>query len=160
VDTYYSSVREQVVGAGKRHLSVWNGAGSGKMVTIFRIKVVGAPIATAAGLKVSLGVVRLTSAPGGGTVGAWAKAVTANPNVPSQVEIRAAPTSGNIETTFFAAAEVNPEETSAADNGLLYEAPIDGSQPLTLAEGEGIEVRQGTLAGASTLSFVVTIGLA
>jgi hypothetical protein len=158
-DTYYASVRESTPGALKRHLSVFNAAGSGKTMVVYRIVAAGAPAAAAAGQKVLLGAVRLTSAPSDGNVLAFAKARTANPNVPAQVTVRTGATTGTGEAIAFGLGCVSGEETAFDNESVIYEAPIDGSQQIEFPEGEGFHVIQGSLASAGGVSVVAVIGL-
>jgi hypothetical protein len=158
-DTYYASVRESVAGASKRHMAVFNAAGSGKTLVVYRIVAIGAPTAAVSGLVVPLAALRLTSEPTDGTTRAFAKAVPANPNVPAQVTVRDGHTTGAVEAIAFGVGVVSGEETSSANESVLYEAPIDGSQQITLPEGSGFEVRQGTLASAGNVSIVAVVGL-
>ena len=159
-DTYYASVRESAAGANKRHLSVFNAAGSGKDLVVYRIVAAGAPAAAVAGLKVALAAVRLTAVPTGGTPLAFAKAKSANPAVPAQVTVVTGATGGGgVEAVAFGLGVVSTEETASDNETVIYEAPIDGSQQITLPEGEGFEVRQGTLASAGELNVVAVVGL-
>lgn len=155
-DTYNVACRENVPAAGKRHLAVWNGS-STLMVVVTLIRVVEASIAAAAGLKVAFGATRMTSIPTGGSGLGWSKADTQQPNMDAAVIALKEHTAGSVSPDFFGAAAVNPEETVAASEGIIYSAPLDMSRPITLRQNEGFEVRQGALAGAGAVSFVATV---
>jgi hypothetical protein len=170
-DTYTASIREIAVGALKRHMAVWNGVGSGKVLVVFRITAAPAAIATATGLNVPLAAIRLTSAPTGGTPRSFGKACpaditggrTATPDVPAEVIMLEAHTGGNIEgganPITFGLGSVNSDETSQSGETTLYESPPDGSDWIYCPEGWGFEIRQGALAGAGNISILATIGL-
>jgi hypothetical protein len=157
-DTYYASVRESIVGANKRHLSVFNDVGSGKIMMVYRIKAAGTPTAAVSGLIVALGALRITTVPTDGTAMGFAKARAANPDVPAQVTARFGATTGTVEPIAFGLGAVSGEETQASSD-VIYEAPIDGSQTVEFVEGTGFEVRQLTLASAGAISIIAVIGL-
>jgi hypothetical protein len=158
VDTYYASVRDSAVAANKRHLSVFNAVGSGKTLVVYRIIAAGTPTTTVTGGAVAIAALRITTVPSDGTTMAFAAANPANPNVPAQVTARFGATTGTVEAIAFGLAAVNTEETSSSSES-VYEAPLDGSQQVTLPEGSGFEVRQGALASAGAVSIVAVIGL-
>lgn len=158
-DTYYASVRESVAGANKRHMAVFNATGSGKTLVVYRIVAAGSPTAAVTGMVIPLAAIRTTSAPTDGTGTSFGKAKPANPNVPAQVTVVAAPTTGTVEPIAFGLGVVSGEETSSANESVLYEAPIDGSQQVECPEGTGFEVRQLTLPSAGAVSIVAVIGL-
>lgn len=170
-DTYYVGFRESTAGANKRHAAVYNGAGSGKVMVVFRIVAIPSPTATVTGQVIPLVAVRLTSAPTGGTPGAFAKAVPADitggrlatPDVPAQVTAVFNHTGGSIEggasAVAFGAAAVSGEETASTQESIMYEAPIDGSEQVHCPEGWGFEIRQLSLASAGAVSIQAVIGL-
>jgi hypothetical protein len=166
-DTYYASVRESVAGANKRHLGVFNAAGSGKVMVVYRIVAIGSPTAAVTGLVIPLAAIRLTSAPSDGTpttlAKAWPADITggraATPNPPAQVTAFMAHTTGTVEAVGFGGGVVSGEETASANESVVYEAPIDGSEQIACPEGWGFEVRQLTLASAGNVGIVAVIGL-
>lgn len=166
-DTYYASVRESVAGANKRHLAVFNGAGSGKVMVVYRIVAIGSPTATVTGMVIPLAANRLTTAPSDGTVISLAKAWPANvtngrpatPDPPGQVVARTNISTGTAEAVGFGGGVVSGEETASANESVVYEAPIDGSEQIACPEGWGFEVRQLTLASAGNVGIVAVIGL-
>jgi hypothetical protein len=169
VDTYYASVAEVPVGANKNLLSVFNATGSGKKLYVFRLMAVGSPTAAVVGLKITLAALRFNAEHSGGTTDVFAKADPASPNVPAQITMRHAKavalTVPGIEAIAFGLGNVNSEETSPADPGMLYKAPDDpsaagGSAAVICSEGTGFVIRQLTLAGAGAISLVAEIGLA
>jgi hypothetical protein len=170
-DTYYVGFRESTAGANKRHGAVFNASGSGKVLVVYRITAIPSPTAAVTGLIVPLVAVRLTSAPSGGSAGAFAKACPANitngrnatPDPPAQVTAVFNHTGGSIEggasAVAFGIGAVSGEETQASQESIIYEAPIDGSEQVMCPEGWGFEIRQLTLASAGAVSIQAVIGL-
>lgn len=158
-DTYYASVRESATAADKRHMGVFNAAGSGKTLVVYRITAIGSSGTPVAGLIVPLAALRLTAAPTGGAPTTFAKAKPSNPDVPAEITVGAAVTGGTLEGIAFGIGVVSGEETSSAQESVIYEAPIDGSQQVECPEGTGFAVVQFALASAGTVSMVAVIGL-
>lgn len=158
--TYHVSVRESAAGASKRHLVLFNAVGSGKTLKVYRVQAAPAPAAAVTGQQLALSVVRITTAPTGGSSATINKASTGNANVPNQVTATVGATGGATEeASAFGLATVSGEETASAVAQDLYRFQIDGTQPLTCAEGEGVLVKQGTLAGAGAASVAITFTL-
>jgi hypothetical protein len=157
--TYYASVVASVVGANKRHLTIWNGHAS-IVVRVYNIRASGAPTATATGLVVPLTVFRISSAPTGGSNAVVVKADSDNANVPASITVTTGDTGGAAEVGAIGCGTVSGEETSAAQGDTIFDSPIDGSQPLVLRPGEGVLVKQGALASAGAISIVAKVGAA
>jgi len=157
--TYYASVTASTAGANKRHLTLWNGHAS-VVVRVYRIIAAGAPTAAVTGLVIPLTVSRISSAPTGGSAGTLVKSDSDNPNVPASITVTTGDTGGAVEVGPVGCGVVSGEETSAAGGGVLFDAPIDGSQPLVLRPGEGLVVRQGALASAGAVTIVAKVGAA
>ena len=155
--TYYASVRESVVGANKRHLTIWNGHAT-VVVQVYHIKAAGHPTATGAGQVVPLYVARISAAPTGGSNAIIVKADSTNVNVPAAITATTADTGGATEVGPVGCGVVSGEETSSAIGDVLFESPIDGSQPLVLRPSEGIVIRQGTLASVGAITIVAKLG--
>ncbi len=171
-DTYTASVREIATGATKKHMAVWNGAGSGKVLVVYRVTAAPAPVAAVTGLNCPLAVVRITSAPTGGTARSFGKANPAaitggkpiTPDVPAEVTLVEFPgggaaLEGGANPLTFGIGAVNTDETSMSGETTLYESPPDGSDWIYCPEGWGFVVIQGTLAGAGNISLMAMIGL-
>lgn len=158
--TYHVSVRESAAGASKRHLALFNASGSGKTLKVYRVQAAPSPTAAVTGQQLSLSVVRITAAPTGGSSATINKALSSSTNAPAQVTATAAATGGATEeASAFGLATVSGEETASAVAQDLYSFQIDGTQPVTCAEGEGILVKQGALAGAGAVSVAITFTL-
>lgn len=158
--TYYTAVLSSVAGANKRHLAVFNAAGSGMTMRLNKLKASGAPVAAVTGLIIALHAVRITAAPTGGTSPGFGKALTVSANPPGQVTVMAAATGGATESgPPFGCATVSGEEAIAANTDPLYKSDLDGTEPMTFVEGEGFLVKQGALASAGAVTVVAELTL-
>lgn len=158
--TYFTGVLASAAGASKRHLALFNAAGSGKRLKVSSIKVAGSPTAAVTGQVVALHGVRITSAPTGGSGGTIVKADPADASVPAQVTVTLAATGGAAEEGApFGVASVSGEETASANGDELYRSYLDGTKTLICDEGQGILVKQGALAAAGAVSIVVSFSL-
>ena len=154
--TYYLSVNASAAGANKRHLTIWNG--STQMVRVYAIHAAGAPTAAVAGLVIPLYAARISTAPTGGSAATSVKAATANPNLPGALTVTTGDTGGATEVGPVGAAVASGEETASA-NGEDLLRDIKGTQPLSLAQNEGVVVRQGALASAGNVTIVAVVGV-
>ena len=156
--TYYSSVRESAAAANKRHFGVFNDVGSGVTLVVYRIVAIGSPAAAVAGQVIPLAAIRLTARPTSGTLLGWAKAKPASPDPPAEIMVATGLGGGTVEPVAFGLGVVSGEETASANESVIYEAPIDGSEQIELPEGTGFEVRQLSLASAGAVSIAAVIG--
>lgn len=158
--TWLTGVEASVAGANKKHLTIWNGAGSGKVVKVYLVKAAGAPTAAVTGQVIPLVCKRITSAPTGGTNPGFAAAAAGEQALPAQITVTAAATGGAAETgPILGAGTVSGEETSMGAVVSLIDFEIEGTKPVELAEGQGLVVRQGALAsaGAVNISAVLSV---
>lgn len=154
--THYVSSLASAAAANKHHLTIWNGAGSGKTIKIYGITATPAPTAAVTGLVIPLHAARITSAPTGGSLLTPNKAATSDPNLPAQIECRMGATVTTVEPSAFGVGTISGEETSAGVTSTLYNYEIDGTKPIELLEGEGLTVRQGALASAGAAHVLAT----
>ena len=154
--SYYTGVLASTAAANKRHLALFNAAGSGRIAKIYTITAAPAPTAAVTGMVIVLHAVRITTVPTGGTNPGVGKNDTVDdPNLPAQITAMANATGGAAETgPPFGAATVSGEETQSGSSDDVYRA--DGTKPIVLREGEGVLVKQGALASAGAVN--VTIG--
>lgn len=143
-------------GASKRHLAIFNPVGSGVTMTLYRVKAAGAPTAAVTGQVIALTVGRITSVTGGSAVPAQ-KALSSDPNSPLTA-VNAA-TGATEVSGFFSCGVVSGEETSSANESIVYDSDVDGSDPMTFAEGEGFLVKQGALASAGAINITARLGV-
>lgn len=154
--TYFFGVLS-TAGANKRHLAVLNPAGSGKVMTLFRLKASGAPTAAVTGQTIALTAGRITALTGGTAVTAQ-RAANGDPQAHGLTAV-AAPTAATEDAGFFGCGTVSGEETSSANESMVYDAEIDGSKPMTFQPGEGFLVKQGALASAGAVNIVARVGV-
>lgn len=154
--TYFYGVKESAAGASKRHMAVFNPVGSGKTMTLYRVKASGAPTAAVTGQTIALTVGRVTSITAGTNI-AQQNAVSTDA-APGMTAV-SLPTAATESAGFFGCGTVSGEETSSANESILYDAEIDGSKPMTFAAGEGFLVKQGTLASAGAINLVARVGV-
>lgn len=160
LETHFVSASASAAGANKRHLALFNAAGSGKVIKVFRVQAAGAPAAAVTGLTIALYCTRITSAPTGGTGATISKTDTINAPLPAQITATLAATGGAAEeASFIGCGVVSGEETASANETLLYAAAVNGAQPLTLREGEGVVVKQQALASAGAINVVIQFGV-
>jgi hypothetical protein len=165
--TYDVSAVASASVASKRHLAVFNGTGSAKVMRILDVWAAPAPTAAVTGGVIPLTVFRLLP-PGPtftapiGTDAPIAKADTTDPNPPTAVKGYAnATTVTGEDTVAFGAAGVSGEETATvAARAELYEFSITGAAPLTCREGQGIVVKQGAFAPAGNVTIGIEFTLA
>lgn len=155
---YCFAVVGSTVGAGKNHLGVFNAAGSGKVVRIWRVEVVNHQAAAVTGLGASFLLCRTTTA-GGGTAAALRKADLTEDNPPAQVTGTHTYTSQPAVTAGSELAEItiSTEETSAQTPKVpLFQADANaGVPPVVVREGGGVVVQQAALASAGAVSVFV-----
>lgn len=160
LDTYFVSANASGAAANKRHLCLFNASGSGKIIKLFRISAAGSPTLAVTGQTIALYATRITSAPTGGSNATIVRADTTNPALPAQITAMLQATGGAAEeASYFGCGVVSGEETASANESVIYQAAVNGAQPLTLREGEGIVVKQGSLASAGAATVVVAFGV-
>ena len=158
--TYFTSVIASVAGANKRHLTIWNGAGSGKTLKLYKIVATGWPTAAVTGQVVALYSARITTQPTGGTTRTILQASNADAAAPAQVAAMAAPTNAPTEEAqIFGLGTVSGEETASAIRCPIYEFSIDGLRPIECVQGQGVIVKQGALAAAGAVTVSVLFSL-
>jgi hypothetical protein len=159
---YCFAVVNSSLAAGKNHLAVFNGAGSGLVLRVWRVEVVPYLTAAVAGVMGHFSLLRTTT---GGTITTPAVLRKFDPNyanLPAQVAAGVAFSAQPTVTaaTELAALAVNNEETAAQGFKVpLFEAVPDRRiDPVIVREGGGVVVQQptGTLAtvgGASVFIY-------
>lgn len=158
-NTYFVGVKESAVAANKRHLTIWNGTAAQDLRVLW-VQASGSPTGAVTGLVVPLYVCRITTQPTGGTTLTPAKAVASNPSVPGTIQCLTGATGGAAEEASpFGVGTVSGEETASLCESVLYQMMLNGSQPVTLAPGTGLVVKQGTLASAGAISIVVQVSV-
>lgn len=165
---YRAYVPSQAVGASKVYFDIFNATGSGKILKIKSVRAIkNGSVAVTGTLSVQLFLTKTTAVGTGGTAatadGSSLTAMTisemdsASTALPAQVTGRLAPTGGATAGTVISERHVFPEETNASgyDHPEFLNPALIDVQPLTLREGEGIRVVQGTVASVGNIGFEV-----
>ena len=167
--TYNWWVPGAVVGASKLYADIYNAVGSGKVLEVRGLWAIPkTDVAVVGVVSVEVGLYRTSAVGTGGTAhtyngGAAATAHvitpwdTANVALPAQVTARAAPTAGATISAFYWAQYLFTEETNAATfiGAFTNLLPVGTmNQRLTFNAGEGLLIKQGTVAGAGALAFL------
>lgn len=168
--TYQWIVPSTAVGANKLYLDLFNASGSGKVLKIHAIApVVDTDVAVVGALGIRIVLMKTSTVGTGGTAwvtdggmdvagGALSTLDSDNPAVPAQVTGRHLLTGGGTESAWLRGAYLMGEEsaTSMAYNfqGQFNMAAVEeGTQKLTLREGQGIKIKQGAIAATGNVRF-------
>ena len=174
--TYYYATPAAVVGASKLYVDLFNAAGSGKVIDIRGIWVIpktDAAVVGALGIRVDL---YRTSAVGtGGTAWAYKSATpdvaggsvwpcdTANAAIPAQITARHLPTGGaTIAGWIFPTYSLGEEAATSQAYMSQYQnimPALTWGQKFTIREGEGILLKQGIVASAGNVGFLIAFTL-
>lgn len=171
VPTYNWWLPPVAVGASKLFGDLFNASGSGKIVEISGIWAIPkSDVAVTGVIAAEIGLYRTSSVGTGGTAhtynGGTASSShvitpwdTNNAALPAQVTARSAPTGGATISALWWAQYIFTEETNAATyiSAMTNLIPAGGmiGQRLTLNEGQGLLIKQGTVASVGTLAFLI-----
>jgi hypothetical protein len=167
--TYSWWVPGAAVGASKLYADIFNASGSGRILEMRGLWAIPkTDVAVTGVVAVEIGIYR-TSAVGTGGTGATYNGGTvmtnhvitpmdtANASLPAQVTARSAPTGGATIAAAYWAQYLFTEETNAASQLAQYENLLPATtfgQRLTLREGQGMLIKQGTVAGVGSVGFL------
>lgn len=175
LETYTWWVPGQAVGANKLMADIFNASGSGKVIEVRGLWAIPkTDVALVGALGVEIGLYRTSAVGTGGTAhtynggsAATAHVITpvdtANAALPAQITARAAPAGGATIGALYWPNYIPTEETNTsmaymmAVNNLLPVSTM--GQRLTLREGEGLLIKQGTVAGVGTIAFLAQFTL-
>lgn len=173
--TYTWWVPTAAAGASKLYADIFNAAGSGKLIEIRGVWAIPkSDTAVTATVALELGLYRTSAVGTGGTAHTYngGSAATAhvitpfdtnNAALPAQITARAAPTGGATISALYWAQHIWMEETNApatAISAFSNLLPVGMyAQRLTLREGQGLLIKQGTVAGAGNLQILVQFTL-
>jgi hypothetical protein len=160
------------VAANKVWFDLFNASGSGKIIKLRSIRAIkdGSAAVTGA-LSVKLYMTRTTAVGTGGTAhtenGTSLTAIaisehdTASAALPAQITARAAPTGGATAGAVLAERHIMPEETNAStyDGVDFLSGLANDVQTITLREGQGLRVVQGSVASVGNIGFHVIFEL-
>ena len=158
------------VGASKLFFDFFNAAGSGKAIEVNGLWAVPKTDVGVTGVVgVEVGVDRTSAVGTGGTTASNPGTALTTPNftpkdtsnaaLPAGVTARSVPTAGATIAAALFGTYVFTEETSISTHLTQFMNMLPAStteiQPLTLNEGQGILVKQGTVVGVGSIGFLV-----
>ena len=169
-------VPSAAVGANKLYLDLFNASGSGKIVDVRGIWMVpDTDVAVAGALGVRIDIYRTSAVGTGGTTAAYKSATpdvaggnitpydTANAALPAQITARHLPSGGATISEWLLASYALGEETATSQAYMTqYQNIIPQGQflqKLTLREGQGILLKQFTVAATGNMAFLIAFTL-
>ena len=174
--SYQYMVPSAAVGANKLYLDLFNGAGSGKVIDIRGIWLVpDTDVALTGALGIRIDLYRTSAVGTGGTAAAYKSVTpdvaggnitpfdTANAALPAQITARHLPTSGATISEWILASYSPGEETATSMAYITQYQNILAQgqflQKLVLREGQGILLKQFTVAATGNIAFLVAFTL-
>ncbi len=170
--TYFYNVPAQAVGASKLYCDMFNAAGSGKILDIRGIWIIPkTDVAVVGALGIRVDLYRTSAVGTGGTAAAYKSPTpdvaggnimpmdTTNAALPAQITARALPTGGaTISEWMFASYTLGEETPTSMAFMTQYQnilPVLNWGQKLALNEGQGILLKQGTVASTGSIGFLV-----
>ena len=156
-DTYSVAVNNHAATANLRHISVFNGAESGKIVKICVAECYSRPTTTITGRAHCVELWRVSAVAGGSTM-TPDKHDTTTPDLSVQIVCRNLPTSHTVVGNPIAAGNTYTEETSNQQMQTPFHKN-DGDElrkQITLREGEGVIIIGGPYTGTGVIGFKLT----
>ena len=170
--TYYYAVPGAAVGASKLYLDLFNAIGSGKIIDIRGIWVIPkTDVAVTGALGVRVDLYRTSAVGTGGTAAAYKSATldvaggtiwpvdTNNADLPAQITARHLPTGGATISGWIFPTYSLGEETATSQafmsqyQNLMHN--LTWGQKFAIREGQGILLKQGTVAATGTVHFLL-----
>lgn len=174
--TYLYSTPAAAVGVSKLYLDLFNAAGSAKIIDVRGIWIIPkTDVAVVGALGIRIDLYRTSAVGTGGTAHSYKSATpdvaggnispadTANEALPAQVTARWLPTGGATISEWLFASYTLGEETATSMAFITQYQNIMPSlmwgQRLALNEGQGILLKQGTVASTGSVGFLVAFTL-
>lgn len=155
--SYVATILNSSVGASKNHVTIVNT--SNRIIRIRKIKVSANITGTINGAIIMISVEGLqTPIPTGGTDITPRKLNTVFEDLPTGIEVKAAPTTNvNIVSNYVLDIGAIGIEEAVTTNNLNLELLKKDNEvsSLILNTNQGIVIKQGTLAGAGALNFLI-----
>ena len=168
--TYSWWVPAATVGASKLYADLFNATGSGKTLELRGLWAIPkTDVAVTGAVAIEIGLYRTSTVGTGGTGATWNGGGTSAVHVltpfdtinalqpPAQVTARSLPTGGATISALYWAQYLFTEETNAASYigafTNLLPSTIMGPR-VTLNPGEGLLIKQGSVAGAGSIAFL------
>ena len=175
LETYTWWVPGQAVGASKLLADIFNASGSGKVMELRGLWAIPkTDVAVVGAVGVEVGLYRTSAVGAGGSAHTYnggsaatshviTPVDTTNAPLPAQITARAAPTGGATIGALYWANYVPTEETATSMAYLMAMISLlpDSTmgQRITLREGQGLLIKQGTVAGVGTIGFLAQFTL-
>lgn len=170
--TYLYATPSAVAGAGKLFFDLFNAVGSGKIIDIRGIWVVPkTDVAVVGAVAIRVDLYRTSAVGTGGTAHSYKSPTpdvaggnispmdTVNAALPAQITARWLPTAGATLAEWMIATYIAAEESPTSMAYLTqYQNILPNltvGQKFALNEGQGILLKQGTIASAGSLGFLV-----
>lgn len=174
--TYFYCSPPSVVGANKLHMDFFNASGSGKIVDIRGLWFIPkTDVAVVGAVAARIDIYRTSSVGTGGTAGAYDSATPdvaggnftkfdeSNTAIPAGITARLIPTGGATIQRWLFPNFVATEETATS---MAYITQFQNAIPmfsfgqkLTCREGEGILIKQGSVASVGSISILMAFTL-
>lgn len=173
--TYSWWVPTAAVGASKLYADIFNASGSGKVIEVRGVWAISdTDTAVTGALGIEIMLLRTSAVGTGGTAptynGGSASGTgtiipfdTNNAAIPAQITARALPTGGATIAAFYWSSFVPGEEAATS---MAYITSFQNllpvgvmTQRITLREGEGLLIKQGTVAATGNVAFLVLFTL-
>lgn len=153
--SYAAVVMNSPAGASKNHILLMNGAGSGRKVRIWDIKVNPNITGNVTASALVLSGARTSNAGTGGTNQPIRKLDTADDTVPSDITCVSNPNNPTITSNELTSCTLTVEETTIYEGrATMYKADSVISA-ITLNQGEGFLIQQGTFAGVGAVNIFI-----
>jgi hypothetical protein len=156
----------QALAQNKVFISLFNASGSGRKVKVWAVKMQ-KNFAAVTGVAFQMNLSFTSTLGSGGTTLSPRKTHSGLPELPAQISALHAPTTAPTETVLLFSKFLHSEETNAAGAvdemiGAIWPIVIQGQRgnaPITLNEGEGINLKQitATTAGVYNCAMIFTI---
>lgn len=174
--SYMYATPSAPVGASKLFLDIFNAVGSGKIIDIRGIWIVpDTDVAVAGAVAVRIDLYRTSTVGTGGTAAAYKSATpdvaggnitpfdTLNAALPAQITARWLLTAGaTLSEWLFATYSLGEEAATSMSYMSQYQNILPQlivGQRLAVREGQGILLKQGTVASVGNMSFIIAFTL-
>jgi len=163
--TYYALADAVAFAANKQMISLYNAAGSGKLVVLKKLYLINLQLAAVTGVAVRQDFKRFTAAHSAGTLVVPVPCDSANPAIPAGVTVRTGATVTDLTLLFpltFANDEVGATQAFPSvqlQAGISWLPEGSEVQEVRLREGEGVTVKNitSTVIGSFAYMFVFTL---
>lgn len=163
--TYYFLADAVAFAANKQMISIYNAAGSGKMIVIKKLYLINLQLSAVTGVAVRQDVKRFSAVHTAGTAITPVPCDSTNPALPAGVTCKTGATLTDVTTLFpltFANDEIGATQAFPSvqlQAGINWLPEGVETQEIRLREGEGITVKNitSTVIGSFAYMFVVTL---